>query len=75
MFSSPRDNQVERAFDTVAQIKGMSKEFVFPKDKLAVMKKLYANCPDKQYYYQLADELTFSSDKEALNTFIKNGGK
>ena len=57
----------------VEQIKSIGKEFAF--DKLTVFKALYAKCPDQNNYYKLVDELTFSSEKDDLRNFIKNGGK
>jgi len=64
----------DRCFN-VEQIKTIGKEFTFGSDKLEVFKKLYAKCPDQNNYYKLVDELTFSSEKDELNNFIKNGGK
>lgn len=64
----------DRCF-TVAQIKSFGKEFSFGEEKLKVFKMLYAKCNDQNNYYQLVDELTFSSEKEDLKRFIANGGK
>jgi hypothetical protein len=64
----------DRCF-SVEQIRTIGKEFSFGSDKLTAFKKLYAKCNDKNNYYKLVDELTFSSEKEELNNFIKNGGK
>jgi hypothetical protein len=64
----------DRCFN-VEQIKTIGKEFSFGDDKLKVFKKLYAKCPDQNNYYKLVDELSFSSEKDELNNFIKNGGK
>ncbi|MEO5641991.1 MAG: DUF4476 domain-containing protein [Bacteroidia bacterium] len=60
---------------SVDQIKLIGKEFSFGDEKVKAFKLLYAKCADQNNYYKLVDELTFSSDKEKLNTFIKNGGK
>ncbi len=64
----------DRCF-SVDQVKIIGKEFTSASDKLKAFKLLYAKCADQSNYYKLVDELTFSSDKEALNTYIKNGGK
>lgn len=64
----------DRCF-SVEQIKTIGKEFSYAEDKLKVFKVLYAKCADQANYYKLVDELTYSSDKEKLNAFIKNGGR
>lgn len=64
----------DRCFN-VAQVKTISQEFSFGDDKLKVFRMMYAKCPDQNNYYKLVDELTFSSEKENLSNFIKNGGK
>lgn len=63
----------DRCF-TVEQIRKFSLEFSFGDDKLKVFKMLYAKCNDKNNYYKLMDELTFSSEKDELKKFINNGG-
>lgn len=64
----------DRCF-SVAQIRTISKEFPFGTEKLSTFKSLYAKCTDKNNYYKLVDELTFSSEKDDLRNFIKNDGK
>lgn len=64
----------DRCFNTT-QLKAIAKEFPFGDEKLKVFKMFYAKCPDQNNYYQLVDELAFSSEKENLSNFIKNGGK
>ena len=64
----------DRCFN-VEQIRMIGKEFAFGDDKIKVFKMLYAKCPDQNNYYKLVDELVFSSEKENMNNFIKNGGK
>lgn len=60
---------------SVAQIKEISKQFAFGDDKMIVFKGFYAKCPDKNNYYLLVDELSFTSEKENLRNFILNEGK
>lgn len=60
---------------SVNQIKTISKDFAFGDDKLLVFKGFYAKCTDKKDYYNLVDELSFTSEKDNLRNFIKNGGK
>jgi hypothetical protein len=64
----------DRCF-SVEQIRTIGQEFSFSSDKLTAFKKLYAKCPDKNNYYKLVDELSFSSEKDELSKFIKNDGK
>lgn len=64
----------DRCFNT-SQLKKISEQFTSDGDRMEVFKYCYAKCPDKQNYYQLADQLTFSTNKQELNRFIKAGGK
>ncbi|HEU4716819.1 MAG TPA: DUF4476 domain-containing protein [Bacteroidia bacterium] len=64
----------DRCF-SVAQIRKLAAEFAFSDAKLKVFKMLYAKCNDQQDYYQCLDDLTFSTEKDDLSNFIKNGGK
>ena len=59
----------------VAQVKTLSKEFPFDKDKLDAMKILYDGCPDKPNYFKLIDELSFAYLRDELTEFIKSDGK
>ena len=60
---------------TVEQISMISKEFAFDKDKVTVMKMLYAGCPNKEDYSKLLDELSFGYLQDELTQFIKNEGR
>lgn len=64
----------DRCF-SVDQVRTIGKEFPFGDDKIKVYKMLYAKCPDQNNYYKVVDDLTFTSEKETMNNFIKNGGK
>ncbi len=64
----------DRCFN-VAQIKSISEVFAFGDDKMKLFKMCYAKCPDQNNYYQLVDELAFSSEKDELRRFINAGGK
>lgn len=55
----------------VAQLKTISKEFAFDKDKIEALKMLYAGCPDKANYFKLVDELDFPYMRDDLTAFIK----
>ena len=54
------------------QIKHLAESFTFDNNKLAFLKYAYAYCIDQQNYYECAEVLTFSSDKENLLRFINN---
>ena len=60
---------------TVDQVSMISKEFAFDKDKVAVMKMLYAGCPNKEDYSKLLDELSFGYLQDELTQFIKTEGR
>jgi hypothetical protein len=64
----------DRCF-SVDQVRMIGKEFSSGDDKVKVYKMLYAKCPDQNNYYKVVDDLAFSSDKENMNNFLKNGGK
>ena len=54
------------------QIKRLAESFTFDNNKLTFLKYAYAYCIDQQNYYECAEVLTFSSDKESLLRFINN---
>lgn len=54
----------------VSQIKEIARLFTFSSEQLAFTKLAYANCVDKQNYYEVMEVFTFSSDKRALEEFI-----
>lgn len=56
---------------SVEQIKGIAEMFAFSDSQLNFMKAAYGNCTDKDNYYELMGVLTFSEDKEALESFLK----
>lgn len=57
---------------SVAQIKVIANTFTFDDNKLSFIKTAYNNCTDQSNYYQLLEVLTFSEDKETLETFINS---
>ncbi|MBO4654195.1 MAG: DUF4476 domain-containing protein [Bacteroidales bacterium] len=54
------------------QIKRLAESFTFDSNKLSFLKYAYAYCIDQQNYYECAEVLTFSSDKEKLLRFISH---
>lgn len=59
---------------SVAQIKIIISQLYPGSGKLQSLKVLYDNCTNKKSYYTLADDLTFSSEKDELKNFIKTRG-
>lgn len=51
---------------TVAQIRDMAGSIQFESDRLKFLMAAYPNCIDRERYYQLVSNLSFSSDKERL---------
>ena len=54
------------------QIKRLAESFSFDSNKLTFLKYAYTYCIDRQNYYECAEVLTFSSDKENLLRFNNN---
>lgn len=54
------------------QIKRLAESFSFDSNKLTFLKYAYTYCIDRQNYYECADVLTFTSDKEKLLRYINN---
>lgn len=54
------------------QIKRLAESFSFDSNKLSFLKYAYTYCIDRQNYYECADVLTFTSDKEKLLRYINN---
>lgn len=57
---------------STTQIRKVAEAFTFSENQLSFMKKAYDNCTDQSNYYTLMDVLTFSDDKEALQTYINS---
>lgn len=57
---------------TVDQIKKIIEEFSFSKNQLEFAKYGYGRCYNPDEYYQVNSSFDFSSEKEALNDYIKS---
>ena len=57
---------------SVNQIKQVMDKFTFEDGKLEFAKLAYANCLNKDDYYQVNESFTFSSSKSELNEYISN---
>lgn len=78
-FTDDKMNMVEliakdRCF-TVSQIRKIAAEFSGGDEKIKTFKLLYPKCKDQNNYYQVIDDLTFSSEKDEMKRFIAAGGK
>ena len=65
--------QISRAHCmSVSQIKRFMDLFAFEEGKLEVAKLSYANCTNRENYYELNDALTYSESVDELNRFLEN---
>ncbi|MCE2962202.1 MAG: DUF4476 domain-containing protein [Chitinophagales bacterium] len=75
-FEKDKDNYIRTymnsALMNTAQIKQVLKLMSFDATKLDLAKFLFDHCIDKQNYFQVADELQFSSSKNELNDYVKS---
>jgi hypothetical protein len=55
---------------TTAQVKNLVSLFNFEADKLSFAKAAYSRCVDKENYYMVADDFSFSSSSEELMDYI-----
>jgi len=62
---------VEHNSLTARQICRLAHVFAFDDNRLEFLKRAYSSCVDKGNYYQCAEELTFSKNKEALLKYIR----
>lgn len=75
-FEKDKDQQIrtymKNAYMTTGQIKQVLKQLSFDATKLDLAKFLFDRCIDKQNYFNVADELQFSSSKAELNAYVKS---
>ena len=57
---------------TCNQCLRLTELFRFDGDKMIIMKKMYPFIVDKQAFFTLIGELTFSDSKDKMNEFVKN---
>jgi len=62
---------MKNAYLSTHQISQILKQLSFDATKLDLAKFLFDRCVDKQNYFEVANELQFSSSKTDLNDFIK----
>lgn len=75
-FEKDKDNYIKtymkNAYLNVAQVKQVLKLLNFDATKLDIAKFLYNRCTDKQNYFQVSNELQFSSSKTELNDYVNS---
>lgn len=49
--------------------------YSFDDDRMEIMKMMYPRIVDKEAFFTVVDALTFSSDKDEMNKFIRNYGR
>lgn len=55
---------------SLAQVKELLSKFAFEDNKLKVAKAAFSRCTEKDAYFEIADEFSFSTNKSALMEFI-----
>ena len=63
---------MKNAFMTTAQIKQVIKLLTYDSSRLEIAKFLFNRCIDKENYFEIANELQFSSSKTELNDYVKS---
>jgi hypothetical protein len=63
---------MKNAYISTVQINQVLRQLSFDASKLELAKYLFDRCIDKQNYFNVADELQFSSSKSELNDFVKS---
>ena len=75
-FEKDKDQQIKtymkNAFMTTAQIKQVIKLLTYDSSRLEIAKFLFNRCIDKENYFEIANELQFSSSKTELNDYVKS---
>ncbi len=64
-------NMVKNNSLTVSQIKLLLAQFTFENNKLDIAKAAYGRCAEKDSYFEIGDEFTFSTNRDALMQFIE----
>lgn len=75
-FSSDRLKMLEAALVntdfTCGQCLRLVKLYSFDDDKMKIMKLMYPRIVDREAFFTVIDVLTFSSNKDEMNEFVKN---
>ncbi|GAE85445.1 DUF4476 domain-containing protein [Bacteroides reticulotermitis] len=77
-FSDNRMKLIETAlvnsYFTCGQCLSLVKLYTFDDDKMKIMKMIYPRIVDREGFFTLIDSLTFSSNKDEMNDFVKSQG-
>lgn len=65
------DHALQTSFFTTDQCISLMDFYSFDSEKKELMKRIYPKISDKPNFYYAIDKLTFSSDKNEINDFIK----
>lgn len=65
------DNALISSYFTTDQCIRLLEFYTFDSEKKPFLKKIYPRIADKANFFRALDKLTFSSDKEEVNQFIK----
>ena len=65
------DNALISSYFTTDQCIRLLEFYIFDSEKKPFLKKIYPRIADKANFFRALDKLTFSSDKEEVNQFIK----
>ncbi|WP_221659050.1 DUF4476 domain-containing protein [Bacteroides salyersiae] len=65
------DNALINSYFTTDQCIRLLEFYTFDSEKKPFLKKIYPRIADKANFFRALDKLTFSSDKEEVNQFIK----
>lgn len=65
------DASLVTAYFTSEQCRMLIEQYTFDSGKVAIMKKIYPRIVDKQNFFDAVNALTFQSDKDKMNTFIR----
>lgn len=65
------DHALMSSYFTTDQCLRLLEFYTFESEKIPFLKKIYPRIADKANFFRALDELTFSSDKEEINKFIK----
>lgn len=78
-FSDSRVKIIDTALTntdfTVRQCMQLVKVFAFNNDKVEIMKKMYPQIVDKEAFFTVISTLTFSSDRDKMNEFVRQYNK
>lgn len=77
-FSDNKMKLIETAlvnsYFTCSQCLSLAKLYTFDDDRMKIMKMMYPRIVDREGFFVLIDSLTFSSNKDEMNDFVRGYG-